>query len=332
VKAFRKLLVLTAAFASVSALQPCFSSAATDVIYHFPDVPNLGSLDARIATNGAGVLDRIASRRHRVAPARGTVKLTPAQNRGVYFTPGTALINHPELMDTISPDNITGFYFTFTSTGDSEDAIADRLVAKLSHLKNLIFVRLGRCDVSDVGALGLRGLQQLKILDLSYSLITGKSITVISKLTSLEDLTLNNVDMSKSDFSSIARLPKLAALYLRNSQVSDSMVNSLAPARKLMALDLSNNSGITDASLPTLASLPALRALNLSGTSVNCRSLNKLSRVGRIIVASRDLKGAKLQDLRKSIPNLSLDMGERDVGNPSALGAEEMHLFAPTRF
>lgn len=332
-KAFRTFFVLLIGLGSLCLAQPnSAGNTSTDVTYHFPDVANLGSLDVRIATTGEGVLDRIASRRHRMAPARGTVKLTAAQNRGVYFTPGTALISHPELMDAISPDNITGFYFTFTSTGDSEDTIADRLVAKLSHLKNLSFVRLGRCDVSDVGVLGLRGLQQLKTLDLSYSLITGKSIAVIGKLTSLEDLTLNNVDLSKSDFSSIGRLPKLVALCLRSSQVSDTMINSLAPARKLMALDLSNNSGITDASLPTLASLPALRALNLSGTSVNFRSLNKLSQIGKIIVSSRDLKGARLKDLRKSIPNLALDIGEKEAGNPSTLGAEELHLFAPTRY
>ncbi len=332
-KAFRTFFVLLIGLGSVCLAQPNSAGNDTaDVIYHFPDVANLGTLEVRAATSGEGALDRITSRRRKVAPARGTVKLTAAQNRGVYFSPGTALISHPELIDAISPDNITGFYFTFTSTGDSEDAIADRLVAKLSHLKNLSFVRLGRCDVSDVGASGLRGLQQLKILDLSYSLITAKSIAVIGKLTSLEDLTLNNVDLSKSDFSSIGRLPKLVALYLRSSHVSDAMVNSLAPARKLVALDLSNNSAITDASLPTLASLPALRALNLSGTSVNCRSLKKLSRIAKVIVSSRELKGARLQDLRKNIPNLVLDNGGVQTGNPSSLGAEEMHLFAPTRF
>jgi hypothetical protein len=262
----------------------------------------------------------------------GTVKLTPAQNRGVYFLPGTALIGHPELMDAISPDNIAGFCFSFTSTGDTEDDIADRLVAKVSHLKNLSLIRLSRCDVSDVGALGLHDLPQLKLLDLSFSLVTSKSIPVIGKLTSLESLTLNNVDLAKSDFSFIARLPKLTTLYLHNSRVSDAMVNALKSSKSLRFIDLSNNSGITDASLATLASLPALRSVNLAGTSVNCRSLTKLSRIGKIVVSSRDLKGANFAILRKSIPNLSLDIQGEQAGLGNSPGAEEMHLFAPTRF
>ncbi len=333
-KAFRALVVLLIGLGSVCFAQPnSAGNDSADVIYRFPNVANLGVLETRIVNSGSeGALDRMASRRHKVATAMGPVKLTPAQNHGVYFVPGTALISHPELLDAISPDNIAGFCFSFTSTGDAEDGIADRLVAKISHLKNLSLIRLVRCDVSDVGALGLHDLPQLKILDLSFTLITSKSIPVIGKLTSLENLTLNKVDLAKSDFSFIARLPKLSALYLRNSQVTDAMVTAIKSNKSLRVLDLANNTGITDASLATLASLPALRSLNLAGTSVNCRSLNKLSRIGKIVVSSRDLKGASLAILRKSLPNLSLDTQGEPAGLVNSPGAEEMHLFAPTRF
>lgn len=309
------------------------ADAAGEVVYRFPDVANLGTLETRIGDRlGAVALDRIASRRHTVASARGMVKLTAAQNRGVYFAPGVALIRRPELMDAISPDNILGFYFSFTSTGDSEDAIADQLVAKISHLKNLRIVRIGRCDVSDIGVKSLQGLPQLKILDISYTLITGKSMPVIGRLTNLEDLTMNSVDLRQSDFSYIARLPKLSALYLRGAQVSDAMVIALKSSKSLENIDLSNNRAITDAALPALALLPNLKAVCLAGTSVNLQSLSMLARVKRVVLSDRDLKGTSLAVLQKTLPNLVLDNYGKKSSSESSPGAEEMHLFAPTRY
>lgn len=332
-KAFRTLLILLAGLAAASFGQPCSSNNATDVVYHFPNVANLGTLERRIGDRpGAVALDRISSRRHKVAAAMGVVKLSESENRGVYFAPGLALIRRPELMDAISPDNIQGFLFSFTSTGDSEDALADGLVAKISHLKNLRLLKLSRCDVSDLGAKGIHDLPQLKTLDLSYSLISNKSVPVIGKLTGLEELILNNVDLAKSDFSHLGGLPKLSALYLRNSQVSDAMVNALKPAKSLSVLDLTNNTAITDASLPALALLPNLKTVSFSGTSVNVRSLIKLSRVTSVVVSRRELKGASLAVLCKTIPNLVLDIRDKQGGLGNSPGAEEMHLFAPTRF
>ncbi len=333
-KAFRTFFVLLIGLGSLCLAQPnSAGNTSTDVTYRFPNVANLGALETRIGDHpGAVALDRIASRRHKVATAMGVVKLSAAENRGVYFAPGVALIRRPELIEAISPDNIQGFFFSFTSTGDSEDALADGLVAKISHLKNLQIIKLSRCDVSDLGAKGIHDLPQLKSLDLSYSLISSKSMPVIGKLTGIEDLTLNSVDLSQSDFSYIGRLPKLAALYLRNAQVTDAMINALKPGKSLRVLDLANNGAITDASLPALALLPNLKTVNLSGTSVNVRSLTKLARINCVVVSRRDLKGASLAILRKSIPNLTLDIRGGQAGTGNSPGAEEMHLFAPTRF
>lgn len=333
-KAFRTLLAMLAGLCSACFIPPSSAAdAAGEVVYRFPDVANLGTLETRIGDRpGAVALDRIASRRHTVASARGMVKLTAAQNRGVYFAPGVALIRRPELMDAISPDNILGFYFSFTSTGDSEDAIADQLVAKISHLKNLRIVRIGRCDVSDVGVRSLQGLAQLKMLDISYTLITGKSMPVIGRLTNLEDLTMNSVDLRQSDFSYIARLPKLSALYLRGAQVNDAMVIALKSSKSLENIDLSNNRAITDAALPALALLPNLKAVCLAGTSVNLQSLSKLSRVKRVVLSDRDLKGTSLAVLQKTLPNLALDNYGKKSSSESSPGAEEMHLFAPTHY
>ncbi|CAN5507642.1 hypothetical protein BH11CYA1_BH11CYA1_17690 [soil metagenome] len=302
------------------------------VLYQFPNIPSLGTLETRVGSLGGGPLGRIASRRHVVASAIGTVKIPMSENQGIYFTPGPGLTVHPELLDSISPANIEGFFFSFTSTGDSEDDIADKLVARISHLKNLRSLKLGRCDVSDIGAKGIHDLPQLKLLDMSFSLISRQSVPILGKLAGLEDVILNSVDLSQSDFSSFGRLPNLSTLFLRGSKVSDAMVSSLRPCKNLQYLDLSNNHDVTDASLAALALLPKLKTVALSGTAVNIGSLTKLARIERVVVSRRDLKGAKLQELRKAMPNLVLDMDSKVDPSKNKLDSEELHLFAPTRY
>ena len=331
--------VLQTLVAILAGLAPaCFALAALAsetpgfVVYQFPNVAGLGTLETRIDKLGAASLDRIASRRHVVATAVGTVKVPVSENRAVYFAPGFTLTKRPELLDLISPDNIRGFYFSFTSTGDSEDAIADQLAIRLSHFKNLQFLKLCRCDVSDIGIKGLHDLPQLRQLDMSYSLITANSMPVFGKLTSLEDITMNNVDLAHADLSYFGRLPKLNALYVRGSQITDSMLKQLKPCNSLEKLDLTNNLGISDASIATLAQLPKLKYLAVSGTSINLSNLTKLARVARIVATTRDLKGRTIQDWHKTIPNLTLDGESIAKANRPKPGAEELHLFAPTRY
>ncbi|MFA6210637.1 MAG: hypothetical protein WCT03_15055 [Candidatus Obscuribacterales bacterium] len=338
-KVLRTILALVLGLGSAYYVPFCSSKdglskvAANGVIYQFPDIPGLGTLETRVTKGiGSESLDRMASRRHTIAHARGTVRISAEENKGVYFAPGQALTMKPELMKSISPENIQGFFFSFTSTGDSEDAIADRLVANISHLKNLCYVRLGRCDVSDVGFTGLHDLPKLTNLDVSYSLITSKSMPVLAKLTSLEELTLNSVDLRHSDFSYLGRLPKLSVLYLKAAQVNDAMIASLKPSKSLISLDLTNNSAVTDASLPAIAALPSLKTVCLTGTSVNLRSLTKLARIANVVISRSELRGASLSEMQKTMPNLKLDNATKPSSAQSRPGAEEMHLFAPTRF
>ena len=70
VTAFRKLFVLTAGLGLATIVQPSFSSESSHVIYRFPNVANLGALETRVANSGSeAALDRITSRRHKVATA-----------------------------------------------------------------------------------------------------------------------------------------------------------------------------------------------------------------------------------------------------------------------
>lgn len=344
-RANRNLFLLSVALSLALTYQPCWSSgpakAKTEgtakaksevLVLHFPNVAGLGRLETVLGPSAVAGLERISSNKHKLADAIGTVRLPADQCRSMCFRPGATLIKNPQLLDAIAPENIWAIRFSFTSTIDSEDALADRLVAKISHLKDLNSINLANCDVSDLGAKGLHDLPKLQRLDLGRSLITGKTVPVLGKLMSLEHLNLDCTDLANADLGPIARLPKLWGLGLHAAQIKDSQLVALKAAKGLTILDLSNNPGISDASLPTLTALEHLQYLDLSDSSIDLRLLKKLSRIKHIVVSERDLKGVSLQEMRRVVGNLALDAQVVESSKVIKPGKDELHLFAPTRY
>ena len=324
-------LVFASAFAL--ALLPGFAAEPTaPLVYYFPNVAGLGTLETVLPIKSLVGLDRLSSNKRKLADAVGTVKLPRLKEQLVYFRPGNALIRKPQLLDDISPENICHFRFNFTSACDAEDSIPDNLVSRISHLKNLMTIGLNNCDVTDTGVKGIHDMPKLQSVDLGHSLVTAKSLPVFSKLSGLRSLALDGLDMSGGDFNQIARLPKLSLLRLHGTQVRDSQIAALKVAKGLTVLDLSANPGITDASLVTVAALPELNYLDVSNTSVSVPALKKFPKINRIIVAERDLKGVSLKQMQKVIKNIDLNADLVQNSKVIKPGADELHLFAPTHF
>jgi Leucine-rich repeat (LRR) protein len=169
-------------------------------------------------------------------------------------------------------------------------------------------------------------------LDLSYTIISGKAVPVLAKLNGLEDLNLNNTNLQSADFSQLAKLPKLKSINLRTTQINDNQIKVLTTCRSITTLDISNNSAITDSTVWALSDMANLESVNVANTSVTLSGLAKLSRLKRIIVSNRDLKGQSLLQMRKKLPQLELDAESQQALKRNNPNAEDMRLFAPTRY
>jgi uncharacterized membrane protein/mono/diheme cytochrome c family protein len=90
------------------------------------------------------------------------------------------------------------------------------------------------------------------------------------------DLALERTGLTDSSAPSLARLQDLARLRLDNNKLTDKGIAALVPLRKLEYLNIYGNPGVTDASVATLAQLPALREVYLWGTSVSPDGVEKL--------------------------------------------------------
>ncbi|MBP9094725.1 hypothetical protein KBI23_27140 [bacterium] len=297
-----------------------------------PPFSGLGSFEklSNGKTDGSS-LNRLETRKVKLAKAQGKFKLKYYPGETISFVPGPALVRNPDLISSIPPDNIFGFEFSFNSVDDSEDAVADRLVAKLSRFNNLHSICLNRCDVTDSGITGLRNLPQLQSLDLGHTFITGASLAVICKLTGLRELSLNSDNLGGANFAHFSRLPELVFLNLTGAEIDDAMVSKLSSCKNLRILILSRNSKVTNASLSTFASMGKLEILEIVDTSIDVRNLKLLSRLKCIVVSERDLKGSSVEQLKKIAPCLVVDGSTNSKTRSTKPGKEELYLFAPYR-
>jgi hypothetical protein len=114
-------------------------------------------------------------------------------------------------------------------------------------------------------------------------------------------LTLTGWD--KSDYSFLKERKATAVLHMRNPDVDDRVVALLEGFNSLEELDL-GDTAITDASLPVLAALPALRVLKLDGTAITDQGfrdhlLKKESLLELDLERMDRVKGVKAQTLRE---------------------------------
>lgn len=141
--------------------------------------------------------------------------------------------------------------------------------------------------------------------------ITGDDLLLIKNLTKLEKLHILNC---RSLDDTMARILKghslLSSLAITNSAITDDAVQFIAESfPNLRELDLSSNTGLTGASMRSIASLENLERLSLLQTRFNDLHTRRL----------RDLKHLRVLDLRGVMEAGDMTMGI--VGNLPAIAA-----------
>ena len=128
----------------------------------------------------------------------------------------------------------------------------------------------------------LRGwpLQRCREIDLSNSELTDDILRKMGKLSSAEWIDLSGTGISDQAVPEIVRMaPRLTQLELRKTAVSGSKLNHLSKLAKpeLLELDL-GFSGLSDEGLAILTSaVPRLRSLKIAGTGVSNQTLPSLA-------------------------------------------------------
>lgn len=103
-------------------------------------------------------------------------------------------------------------YFDATKFGDSDLLKVPNDVVSLS---------LENAAITDVGVSNLPFLYKVRCIDLDSTLITDKSMEVITQFKTLEELWIEDVKITDHGFKLLALLPKLKYVSLWDTEVSD---------------------------------------------------------------------------------------------------------------
>ncbi len=163
-----------------------------------------------------------------------------------------------------------------------------------------------------------------KITKLTLSDRSISDISMLAKMTNLQELTLAGVQIN--DIYSLAKLPNLQTLYLNIAWIND--ISAIANFTQLQSLgisstrrfdlrlfsNLSNLKSLVIVSdriidVRSLANLTNLQSLDLRCSQINhITSLAKLANLRELIVNSTSVINDQLNDLKKALPNLTVNI------------------------
>lgn len=192
----------------------------------------------------------------------------------------------------------------FPSGAASEGHLFD--VARLRTL-NAVFLRGG-----EVGARGLRALQSLldlRVLDLSRCEGSAACLQELGRLTSLEDLCLQDcrwVDDGGLVF--LSTLHELEALDLSGTDIGDDGIECLLDLPRLRHVDVSRCPRVTNEGLLRLSGIASLRSVTCSGAAVSrIGARDLLTARPDVDLISESLDVSDLQPLVDAGARISLD-------------------------
>jgi Leucine-rich repeat (LRR) protein len=181
----------------------------------------------------------------------------------------------------------------------------DDCLSAINGMARLESLSLSGTTFSDTSAALLssgKSAGAMKTLKLSGTHVTDTGIPKIAgSFPSLEQLTLDNCNISAAGVSAMSSLSRLTHLSLHNCQLDDSALAAIGKLTSLRVLDLGDNPGLTDEGVLSLGSLPDLVNLDVSQSGLTGIGFNK---AGFRKLASLVADGTKVTDA--AIPDFQI--------------------------
>jgi internalin A len=187
--------------------------------------------------------------------------------------------------------------------------ITDSTLALLNGLTALEALDIGFAQVTDSGLAQLTALSNLKELSIGGNKLTDAGLQALRQMPAITSLDLSgsqrtdsglwSVSLTESGLETIATLRELQHLRLNSIGISPRGLEKLRGLTKLSRLDLQSCSRINDDAMPILASLPALRIVDVSAAAMTDAGIAKLGK------ARPDLRivHANFQSAKPAMPN-----------------------------
>jgi beta-lactamase regulating signal transducer with metallopeptidase domain/Leucine-rich repeat (LRR) protein len=197
-------------------------------------------------------------------------------------------------------------------------AATDADVKHLAGLTELVWLDLGKAEVTDTGLAYLKDLTGLKLekLGLVRTRVTDAGLAHLAGMTRLRRLELVGMNLTDAGLRHLGGLRQLRRLELPDSQITDAGLENLRGLTQLQRLDLSytraeggwtflgdlvelqdlrlDNTTVTDSALAPLKRLAKLRVLDLTNTRITDKGLEHLKDARKLTALG--LNGTQITD------------------------------------
>ncbi|MFA6239951.1 MAG: hypothetical protein WC655_03435 [Candidatus Hydrogenedentales bacterium] len=215
-------------------------------VVRFPEDRSVGELTVRDWTYDPSVPVSGENPWQGLAQAKGEVTVPPGKELRLQVNPGQAL--------DLSP------------------------LARLN-AHDLQAIYLGNTTASDADLVHLRGLTGLRYLNVAETKVTGAGLASLPRLTSLEELTVNGLDLGDVGRNYIVSRPLLRDLQADGIGATDEWLAALSEHTEMKFLTLDYNTALTDAGLKHLGKLKSLVDLFVSYTVLTDKGLAELQTI-----------------------------------------------------
>jgi serine/threonine protein kinase/Leucine-rich repeat (LRR) protein len=192
--------------------------------------------------------------------------------------------------------------------------VDDFQLERLKGLTNLRWLDLNRTLVGDAGMVHLKGLTNLAVLHLEGTRVSDAGLEHLNGLTNLITLILTGTGISDTGVGKLTGLTKLTVLGICARRVGDAGVAQIKNWRNLEVLDL-HGTLVSDDGLEHLRGLTKLSSLQLQGTQVSDRGLEhlkSLTNLQEILLYDTKVTSAAIADLQKALPKCRIVTGDAD--------------------
>jgi Leucine-rich repeat (LRR) protein len=140
--------------------------------------------------------------------------------------------------------------------------------------KTLKTLMLRGCPISDEGVQSIAKIESLVSLNLAVSKVTNKALKSVDKLDNLESLWLTKTAIDNTGLKYI-KGPSLRALLVGDTSIDDEAVKTIAGLPKLAWLDISGTK-VTDNCVDDLLKINGLQILDIRRTRISVRGVNTI--------------------------------------------------------
>lgn len=207
--------------------------------------------------------------------AQGVI-VVPA-GKFVVFYPNHNYFREPGLLDKLPPDAFDSVVLRFVAMEDSDYGLADKGLVALKRFTGIRALDLAKSEVTDKALAQLLSLKELESIDLFGTTVDGSFLKSFAGLPKLRAISMNSNTPRLANFKYLSAFPHLEAVSFSRNSLTDEAVKQIAACKKLQYLDISNNPGLSDAIVPTIARMTNLKLLDISCTAVSVKGFRGLT-------------------------------------------------------